>query len=74
VGPSALCLPLVALQGGEGLHVVGDVGSGASETLAVEGEGVLETGRSAVCPKRQVAALNDSSLTAIYHTRWQTAN
>jgi hypothetical protein len=44
VSASALCLPFVTLQGREGLHVVGDVGGGASETLAVEGEGVLETG------------------------------
>jgi hypothetical protein len=44
VSVCALFLPFVALQGGESLHVIGDVGGGASETLAVEGEGVLETG------------------------------
>lgn len=36
-----LSLPLVAFEGGEGLGVVGDVGRGARQALAVEGEGGL---------------------------------
>jgi hypothetical protein len=41
VSSSALTLPVVTLERGQGLRVVGDVGSSASQACAVVCEGVL---------------------------------